>query len=94
MSNDPSVNELADAIAARVSKLFEKNPPAPPPWMDSAAAGKFLGADEKYMIHLRRCGRGPRYVLVSRKRVRYSLADLRDYMYARYEDPTTRGRKP
>ena len=81
MSNDLSINELADAIAER----WTKNPPVAPPWVDQDAAGAFIGKHGRYMELLRRTGRGPRYVVVSKKNIRYSLSDLREWMHARYE---------
>ena len=93
MSEDLAVSELADAIAERIAKMFDENPPAPAPWLDSEAAGRFVGADGGYMTHLRNVGRGPRFHMSSQKFVRYSLQDLREWMDAYYENPADRGSK-
>ena len=87
MSMDQATLDLADAVAERVAKLLSANPPAPSPWLDQEAAGAYLGKHGKYMEHLRNQRRGPPYIKVSGKLVRYSLADLRDWMYERCERP-------
>lgn len=87
MSIDTATAELAEAIAERVAKLLSANPPLPAPFVDQDAAGAYLGKHGKYMEHLRNQHRGPPYIKVSGKLVRYSLADLRDWMYDRLERP-------
>ena len=91
MSEDRAVTELADAIVARIRTMFEENPPAPEPWLDSVAVARLIGAEPSYLAHLRSQGRGPRWSATSTKFVRYRLADVQQWMAAHYENPAERG---
>ncbi len=84
---DQATIDLADAIASRVAALLSASPPSPAPFVNQDAAGAYIGKTGKYLEVLRGKRRGPPYIKVSGKLVRYSLADLRDWMYERCERP-------
>lgn len=84
---DQASLQLADAIAGRVAKLLQSDPPNPTPWLTSEQGDHYLGKAPGFLTSQRVKRTGPRFVRCSKKFVRYALKDLRDWMESHYENP-------
>jgi predicted DNA-binding transcriptional regulator AlpA len=56
-------------------------------FLNTREAAEFLGVKERMLTNMRHFSRGPAYLKVSNKFVRYSIEDLKAYMAAHRVEP-------
>ena len=87
MAIDPATAELAETIADLIAQKLYDNPPTPIPWMNSEEVAKHIGMSTRSLETLRREHRGPLYVRVGYKVVRYAREDVESWMREHSVDP-------
>lgn len=72
--------ELARAIAAELARHLRENPPVPLDWMDPGEAAKYVRLKPRALEDMRAQERGPRFVKVGSRIVRYRREWLDEWL--------------
>ena len=80
MISDSDRASVVEEITAAVIKHLNENPPVPKKYIDTQAAGAWLGMSEMRVAAMRRTGDGPVYHRTGWRCVRYTYAALDRWM--------------
>ena len=82
--SDPHMKQFALEIARAVGRELladlASNPPTPKSWLRPNEAAIYTGVAERTLENMRRERRGPRYSRLGHSLVRYSVADLDEWL--------------
>ena len=95
-STKPSFRDICNALETVPMTYAKKTarPPSTDKLISPNEAAELLGVAAQTLAHWRTRAAGPRYVLLTKRCVRYRLSDIMAWLECRVQDSTTENRQP